>query len=130
MVADTTIQTEPLIACTPNGVPPDKRERWEEVQELPDGYACRLPSDAATLIKAAEYVSLDRLCCTFVRWSLVIEPKGGPLWLHIAGVEGTKELTRHTFETTTLLREQVATAAGFSIASRSEPTSSMMSDIE
>ncbi|MFL5806859.1 MAG: hypothetical protein ACJ8CR_34665, partial [Roseiflexaceae bacterium] len=77
-----------------------------------------LPSDAAMLIKAAEYVSLDRLCCMFVRWSLVIEPSGGPLWLHITGAERTKELTRNTFETTTMLSERVAAAAGFSVASR------------
>jgi hypothetical protein len=85
---------------------------------LPDGYACRLPSDAATLLKAAEYVSLDRLCCAFVRWSLVIEPNSGPLWLHITGPEGTKELTRSTFETTTMLSERVAQAAGFSVSAR------------
>jgi hypothetical protein len=133
MLTDTMTQTEAFLACTPDGVPVDKRERWfdigmqvyaavEEVQELPDGYACRLPNDAATLIKAAEYVSLDRLCCTFARWSLVVEPNGGPIWLHITGPEGAKALTRMTFETTTMLREEVAAAAGLSIAARSEPT--------
>jgi hypothetical protein len=129
MPADTTTQSETIIACTPDVIPAERRERWmevgmqvygavEEVHELPDGYACRLPSDAATLLKAAEYVSLDRLCCAFARWSLVIEPNGGPLWLHITGAEGVKELTRSTFETTPMLSERVARAAGFSVASR------------
>jgi hypothetical protein len=129
MSNDPIPQTEIPIACTPEGVPVDKRDRWfevgkeiyaavEEVQELPDGYACRLPSDAATLIKAAEYISLDRLCCTFIRWSLVVEPGGGAVWLHITGAEGTKAYLRNGFETTPLLREEVAISAGFSISER------------
>ncbi len=129
MPTDQTTQSEAIIACAPDGVPANQRERWmdvgkqvyaavEEVKELPDGYACRLPSDAATLLKAAEYISLDRLCCAFVRWSLIIEPNGGPLWLHITGPEGTKALTRSTFETTTMLSERVAMAAGFDISAR------------
>jgi hypothetical protein len=129
MLTDQTTQSEAIIACTPDAIPADKRERWmeigmqvyaavEEVRELPDGYACRLPSDADMLLKAAEYVSLDRLCCAFVRWALVIEPNDGPLWLHITGAEGTKELMRNTFETTTMLDERVAEAAGFTTSSR------------
>jgi hypothetical protein len=123
------LHTQPVIACTPDAVPVELRPRWmevglqvyaavEEVQELPDGYACRLPNDAAMLVRAAEYVSLDRHCCQFVRWSLVVDPHRGPLWLHITGPEGTKELTRHTFETTPMLTEEVAKAAGFSVAAR------------
>ncbi len=121
--------SETILACTPDAVPAEKRARWmevglqvyaavQEVQELPDGYACRLPNDSAMLIRAAEYVSLDRFCCAFTRWSLVIEPNGGPLWLHLTGPEGAKELARHTFETTPLLTEAVARAAGFSVATR------------
>lgn len=129
MLPNSIAQIEPIIACTPDNVPADQRERWmevglqvyaavEEVQELPNGYACRLPNDAAMLIRAAEYVSLDRQCCQFVRWSLVVDPYGGPLWLHITGPEGTKDLTRHTFETTPMLTEEVAQAAGFSVTAR------------
>jgi hypothetical protein len=126
MTTDTTPQNETIIACTPDSVPPEKRARWlevgtqvyaavEEVRELPDGYACRLPNDAEMLVKVAEYVSLERLCCAFVQWSLVIEPNGGPLWLHITG---GKELARSTFETTNMLNQEVARAAGFRVDTR------------
>ena len=129
MLTDQAPKSEVSIACIPDAVPADQRKRWmeigmqvytavQEVQELPDGYRLRLPSDSATLIKAAEYVSLDRLCCVFLRWALIIEPNGGPLWLHIAGSEGVKPYLRSNFETTNLLSEQVAQAAGFSISSR------------
>jgi len=120
-----------VIACTPDAVPADQRERWmqvgmqvyaavEEIQELPDGYRLRLPNDAATLIKAAEYVSLDRLCCTFLRWSRVVEPHGdgGALWLHLSGSEEIKAYLHSNFEAINLISESVALAAGFSVSSR------------
>lgn len=129
MLTDQTFSRKDIIACTPDAVPADKRDRWMEtglqvyaavlqVQELPDGYACRLPGDPAMLLLAAEYVGLDRLCCAFLRWTLVIEADGGPLWLQLTGGEGVKEYLRSSFETTTLVNESVAKAAGFSVASR------------
>jgi hypothetical protein len=129
MLTENTPQQEVVIACDPNAVPVEKRARWievgtqvyaavQEVRELPDGYACRLPGDAAMLLTAAEYVSLDRLCCAFVRWSLVLEPNGGALWLHLTGAAGVKDYARQTLETTHLLNEEVAKAAGFSVSSR------------
>jgi hypothetical protein len=117
------------VACVPSAVPQEMKARWlevgkrvyaaaAEIRELPNGYAFRLPSDAKTLVEVAEYVSLDRLCCAFVHWSLQVEPAAGPLWLHITGPEGTKELTRNALETTDLLREDVARAAGFRLDCR------------
>src|SRR5262245_28525639 len=96
---------EPVIACNPNAVPVEERERWmevgqqfytavEEIRELPDGYELRVPGDAAMLLVAAEYVSRDRLCCAFLRWSLVVEPNSGPLWLQMTGGEGVKAYLR------------------------------------
>jgi hypothetical protein len=124
-----TILDETVIACTPDAVPTDKRARWmqiglqvyaavQQVVELPDGYACRLPGDANMMLQAMEYVSLDRLCCKFARWTLVVEPNEGPLWLRITGAEGTKEYMQEAFEATPLLDESVARAAGFSVANR------------
>jgi len=117
------VPTETPIACTPNSVPAELKARWfqtgkevyasvEELRELPDGYACRLPIEAGTLARAAEYVSLDRLCCRFVTWHLRVEPDGGPVWLWITGPAGTKELMRSCFESMNLVREPVLAAAG------------------
>lgn len=121
--------TSTPIACTPNTVPADRRARWlelgrwiygavEELRELPDGYACRLPNDAQSLVRAAEYVSLDRHCCKFVTWQLRVEPDEGALWLWITGPAGTKELSRSTFETTDLVQESVVRAAGLDVRGR------------
>lgn len=131
MSADTTIQSEVIIACNPNAIPAEKRERWlhvatqmygavQEVQELPDGYAFRLPSDSDMLLIVAEDLNYDRLCCPFVRYTLDIEPNEDPFWLRFTGEEGVKEFLRMSFESSNLLTEQVALAAGFSIAARTE----------
>jgi hypothetical protein len=88
-----------------NAIPPDGRGRHVatarqlfraviDVRELPDGYAFRLPNDADTLRKAAEFVSLERLCCPFLGFALEVEPKGGPVWLRLTGREGVKEFIR------------------------------------
>jgi hypothetical protein len=62
----------------------------QEVRELPDGYAFRLPNDSATLLKAAEFVAGERLCCPFFGFVLELEPEGGPLWLRLTGRDGVK----------------------------------------
>jgi hypothetical protein len=126
------VPTETPIACTPNAITAEDKVRWfevgkkiyasvEELRELPDGYACRLPVGAETLVRAAEYISLDRRCCTFVTWHLRVEPDAGPVWLCITGPTGTKELTRSCFESTSLIREQVLTAAGLKPLVRHAP---------
>jgi hypothetical protein len=127
----TTTQSEVPMACIPHAVPAEQRERWmtvgtqlyaavQEVQELPDGYAFRLPTDPEMLLLMAEDLSMERLCCPFLRFTLEIEPNGGPFWLRFTGGEGVKEFLQMSFESSNLLNEQVAQAAGFSIASRTE----------
>lgn len=48
-----------------------------EVRELPNGYAFRLPSDSAMLMIIAEDITIERLCCPFLRFTLEIEAAGG-----------------------------------------------------
>jgi hypothetical protein len=122
-------ERRPAVACTPGNVPYEKRERWlalgiqiyaavKELQELPDGYAFRLPNDEASFLATAEYVTLDRLCCAFLCWDLRSEPEGGPVWLRLTGPEGTKTLLRSTLETIDLVPEDVVRAAGISVAAQ------------
>lgn len=131
------IPTSLPIACTPGTVPARSKERWlelgkwaygavEEIRELPDGYALRLPHDAETLLRAAEYVSLDRLCCKFITWHLRVEPNEGAVWLSIAGPEGTKELSRSAFETTDLVRPNVLEAAGLRTLQRRDAVAALV----
>ena len=65
-----------------------------EIKEVADGYAFRLPNDSDVLQKAAEFISLERLCCPFLGFSLEVEPEGGPVWLRLTGREGVKAFIR------------------------------------
>lgn len=102
---ETSAGKESPIACDMSAIEPGERGRHvanagelfravEEIRELPDGYAFRLPNNSGTLLKAAQFVSLERLCCPFLGFALELEPEGGPVWLRLTGREGVKEFIR------------------------------------
>ncbi len=122
-------ESSSTVACTPAEIPSDKKRRWlalgvrvyaavDKLEELPDGFAFRLPNDAATFIAAAEYITLDRLCCKFLRWELRSEANAGSVWLTLTGPDGTKTLLRSILEAIDLVPEHVVRAAGLPVASR------------
>ena len=109
------------IACNPNAIPADKREQWiengkqvyaavQEVQGMWNGYSFRVPTDSATLLKVAEYIANERLCCPFLHFTVDIEPDGGPIWLRLTGGEEVKAYMRTVFESNHLLKDDVARA--------------------
>jgi hypothetical protein len=94
-MTDQTGQPEMILACNMNAIKPEDRAPHialatavfaavESVQSLPNGYAFRLPAESPMLLKVAEFVANERLCCPFFRFSLELEP-GGPFWLHLTG---------------------------------------------
>lgn len=131
MLSDTSTTSELPIVCDPSAISAEQSERWmvvgkqmyqavQEVRELPNGYAFRLPGDSAMLMTVAEDLTIERLCCPFLRFTLDMEPAGGPLWLSFTGPEGTKEFLRFSFEEANLLDEEVARAAGFNVSARKD----------
>jgi len=64
----------------------------QETRELPDGYAVRFPGDEAWAARLLAFIAGERACCPFFTFTLVFEPRQGPLWLHLCGPAGTKEL--------------------------------------
>ncbi len=61
---------------------------------MPDGYAFRLPGEHDLITKTAEFISLERLCCPFLRFALEVGAEGGDVWLRLTGREGVKEFIR------------------------------------
>jgi hypothetical protein len=117
------------LACEPNALAPEQQERWielsklvygaiEEIRELSDGYAARLPSSSDMLLLLAEDLNMERLCCPFMRFTIEIEPRHGPFWLHLAGPEGVKDFLLMAFEGADLIDARVASAAGFHTSDR------------
>jgi hypothetical protein len=62
----------------------------QEVREISDGYAFRLPVEPSTVLLAAEFLTLERLCCPFLTLVLEVECERGPLWLKLTGREEVK----------------------------------------
>ena len=102
-------QSDSPIACNFGVFVPEKHERWQElgrnwrsrvqeIRELPDGYALRIPSDAESILAAAEWMTLDRLCCLFMTFTLQIEGEEKGVWLHLTGREGVKQFIRGAIE--------------------------------
>jgi hypothetical protein len=74
------------------------KESVKEIQELPDGYAFRLPGDTKTILATAEFISYERLCCPFFKFDLEVESDGQPLWLKLTGREGVKQFLKTAFD--------------------------------
>jgi len=98
-------QSQSPLACDMTAIPLSKRETHlktsrslfsdiKEIRELIDGYEFLLEDDASVLLKAAEFISLEKLCCPFLAFRLELEAEGGPVRLSLRGREGVKAFIR------------------------------------
>ena len=92
------------IACDMSVLSPSQREMHisvsrdlfsslKQIRELSHGYGFRLEGSNA-IVKAAEFISLERLCCPFLNFSLEVEAENGSVWLNLSGREGVKAFVR------------------------------------
>jgi hypothetical protein len=65
-----------------------------EVRELPDGYEFRMADEENFLVRIADFISLERLCCPFLAFGLDVEAEGGSVKLLLTGREGVKAFIR------------------------------------
>lgn len=95
-----TVQESPF-ACDMTAFNPSERKQHidaikevfgtvEEIRELPHGYGFRLPSETAWVMKVADFITKERLCCPFFGFALQLESERGALWLSLTGREGVK----------------------------------------
>jgi len=92
---------ESPFACDMTAIAPEQRgahitaiERLfrsaQNMRELPDGYAFELPNESDVLLTAAQFITLERLCCPFFGFGIEVEREGGSVWLSLTGREGVK----------------------------------------
>ena len=104
-----TKDNEPPFACNMKAMNAEQRQRYnvlakqlqmtiQEIKELPDGYAFRLPSETRVVKDAAEWIAYERLCCPFFDFGLEVERNGGAMWLRLTGREGIKPFIRSEFD--------------------------------
>lgn len=60
-------------------------------EPLPSGYRARFSAEGDTLTALVAMVEAERQCCRFLRFQIIVEPDGGPIWLDVTGPEGTRE---------------------------------------
>ena len=93
------------LACDMTAIPAEQRPRHleksreffsqiEETRELPNGYEFRFADEPNVLTQLADFVSLEKLCCPFLRFEIEVEAENGPVWLRLTGREGVKEFIR------------------------------------
>jgi hypothetical protein len=63
-------------------------------EELPDGYAFRLPGEKRWLALVADLIIAERECCPFLTFQLTAEPKMGALAVRMTGPGGTKDFLK------------------------------------
>jgi hypothetical protein len=73
------------------GLLSDLVRRAEHVDVLPDGLRIRFGAASDTLQKLAMAVQAERHCCRFLRFTIAVEPDGGPIVLELTGPSGTPE---------------------------------------
>ena len=102
------LETEALFVCNMNALNTEHRARhailarrlldsMQELRELPNGYALRLSDDLSVIIGAAEFITLERLCCPFFNFELRVEANDGITELRLTGDEGIKDFILDEF---------------------------------
>lgn len=57
----------------------------KEFRELSDGYAFRIPSNTESITHAGAFISRERKCCPFFKFTLEVSENRGPVWLKMTG---------------------------------------------
>ena len=97
-------QAQSPIACNMSVLSPAQRETHittsrhlfsslKQIRELSNGYEFRLDG-SNVIVQAAEFISLEKLCCPFLNFSLEVEAENGSVWLKLSGREGVKAFVR------------------------------------
>ena len=94
------------VACRLSAAELRKREATLLVQfksavisteELPHGYAFRLPGDGECFTVLANLIMAERECCPFLTFELVAQPNMGPVIVRVTGPGGAKEFLTSIF---------------------------------
>jgi len=95
------------LACNIRAISAAERPRYNDLikrlriavhdrSELPDGYAYKLETKKITLPEVAEWITMERLCCPFLRFQLDVKGNGDSQ-LTMRGPDGAKAILREEF---------------------------------
>lgn len=64
--------------------------RARDATRVAGGFRWRFEAEGGLLSELATVIDEERRCCRFLRFQLLVEPGGGPVWLEVTGPEGTE----------------------------------------
>ena len=73
------------------------REMTLDIVSLPEGYSYRFPSRAEVLSKLTTLVELERHCCSFLTFKIIVEAGARPIRLEVTGPPATKPVIADLF---------------------------------
>jgi len=82
------------IAARREGLLPGLIARAQERIDLPDGFRWRFAAGSEVLSAITQAIDLERQCCKFLNFVLIVEPDAGPIWLEVTGPAGTAEFLK------------------------------------
>ena len=93
------------IACDMSSLSPEQREahfttshslfsKLLEIEEISNGYDFRFAAEPTNILELAQFVSIEKLCCPFLNFTIDVQAEGGPLCLRLTGREGVKAFIR------------------------------------
>jgi hypothetical protein len=68
------------------------------VQEVENGYEFTFPNETEFISRIAEFISNERLCCPFLKFTLNVVSNSEPVSLSLVGPIGTQEFLRAEFD--------------------------------
>jgi hypothetical protein len=69
----------------------------QERRELENGFMFRFPNRPRLLLDLGRFIGRESVCCPFLDFKLEVRPGGGPVWLQLTGVAGTKQFLEAEF---------------------------------
>ncbi len=95
---------EQVISCDRNLVAMDETQRSRygvvsqhvesaalSTEPVAGGFAMRYPADADTILKLAEFITLERLCCPFFDFEIRLDAGAEQVELRLTGGPGVQE---------------------------------------
>jgi hypothetical protein len=76
------------------------REAITDHRELSDGYSFRLNGELISLLEAAEWITLERLCCPFFTFQLQTTGSDRDYWVKLQGPPEAKAIVREALSPT------------------------------
>src|SRR5574341_77078 len=72
-------------------------ESLQAIRNAENGYEFSFPNRSEIILRMAEFISKERLCCPFLEFTLKVSPDSDLITLLLTGPEGTPEFLRAEF---------------------------------